>query len=54
MYEKDASYLSFMPPEPVSNETHTKVHVQLDILAVLEIAEVDSYISMQVEMQLTW
>ncbi len=46
--------MSFMPPEPVLNETYTKVHVQLDILAVLEIAEVDSYISMQVEMRLTW
>ncbi len=53
MYEKDESYLKAMPPEPVGSNT-TLVHLGIDILAILEISEVDSYISMQISIQLTW
>ncbi len=43
-----------MPPEPPEDQNITLVHLGADILAILEIAEVDSYISMQVSIQLTW
>ena len=42
-----------MPPEPVGANA-TQVHLGADILAILEISEVDSYISMQISIQLTW
>ena len=43
-----------MPPEPLDGDNITHVHLALDILAILEIAEVDSFISMQIQIQLTW
>ncbi len=53
VYEKDPSYIKAMPPEPVTgNDTY--VHLALEALAILEIAEVDSYISMQIQIKLTW
>ncbi len=42
-----------MPPEPVCGNM-TLVHLDVDILAILDISEVDSYISMQLSIQLTW
>ena len=54
VYEKDMSYIRAMPPEPLGGENMTHVLLGLDILAILEIAEVDSYISMQIQVQLTW
>ncbi len=42
-----------MPPEPVGRNT-TLVHIGVDILAILEISEVDSYISMQLSIALSW
>ncbi len=42
-----------MPPEPVKGNI-TQVHLALEILAILEISEVGSYISMQLGIDLTW
>lgn len=54
VYEKHPSYIKAMPPEPVNKDNITYVHLGLDVLAILEIAEVDSSISMQIQIQLTW
>ncbi len=54
VYEKDPSYIKTMPPEPLPGADMTLVHLGLDILAILEIAEVASYISMQIQLRLTW
>ncbi len=53
VFEKDASYIKSMPPEPVDSSA-TYIQLGVDILAVLEISEVDSYMSMQISIQLTW
>ncbi len=54
MYEKDFSYLKNMPPETLTNETALIVALELDILTILDISEVKSYMSMQVEVHLSW
>ncbi len=54
MYEKEPSYIKVMPPEPTHGNNFTLVHVDVDILAILEISEVDSFIAMQLSVQLTW
>ncbi len=43
-----------MPPEPVGGFNETFVHVSADILAILDIAEVDSFISMQIDVHMRW
>ena len=43
-----------MPPEPLEGNNYTLVYADVDILAILDIAEVDSYISMQLNIKLTW
>ncbi len=53
MYEKVGSYIKAMPPEPVDSNI-TLVHLDVDILAILEISEVDSFISMQLSVKLSW
>ncbi len=54
VYEKDDSYIKQMPPEPLHGDELTKVHMGVDILAILEIAEVDSFIQLQLSISLTW
>ena len=48
------SYIKTMPPEPVGGFNETFVHVSADILAILDIAEVDSFISMQIDVHMRW
>lgn len=54
VYRKDSIYIKTMPPEPLNEDNMTYVDLSLNILAILEIAEVDSYISMQIEISLSW
>ncbi len=54
MYEKDFSYIKNMPPDTKAVDSITTVQLELDILTILEIAEVNSYLSMQFEIHLTW
>ncbi len=54
VYEKDFSYLKNMPPEALNNDSALIVDLELDILTILDIAEVKSYMSMQVEIHLSW
>ncbi len=54
VYEMDRSYIKSMPPEPKPGKNWTHVQISLDILAILQIAEVDSSITMQIEMKLSW
>ncbi len=54
VYEKDKSYIKNMPPDTKTTKYATIVELELDILAILEIAEVASYLSMQFEIHLTW
>ncbi len=54
VYSKDASYIKTMPPEPIEGQNVTTVFLSMDILAILEISEVDSFISMQISIDLTW
>ena len=42
-----------VPPEPVEGNL-TRVQVDVDVLAILAISEVDSYITMQMSLRLTW
>ena len=42
-----------MPPEPIDGNM-TLVNLGVDVLAILNIAEVDSSISMQISIQLKW
>ncbi len=53
VYEKDVSYVKSMPPEPLSGNS-TEVQLDLEVLAILDISEVDSYISIQQNVHLTW
>lgn len=53
VYEKDTSYMKEVPPEPVEGNL-TRVQVDVDVLAILAISEVDSYITMQMSLRLTW
>ncbi len=54
IYVKEDTYIKTMPPEPMNENNVTFVELSQNILAILEIAEVDSYISMQFEISLTW
>ena len=54
IYYKDDSYIASMPPEPPKGQNTTLVHLGMDILAILEISEVSSYISMQMSINLRW
>ncbi len=54
VYEKDESYIRQMPPEPKGGDSRTEVRVGVDVLAVLEIEEVDGVIQLQIGIRLTW
>ena len=43
-----------MPPEPLGGEDFATVKVSVDILSILEIAEVDGYITFQIDLILEW
>ncbi len=52
--EVGSSYIKFMPPEPLEEQSKTMVNFSIDILAILDVAEVDSIISMQLDAKLSW
>ncbi len=43
-----------MPPQAVGECSITTVELELDVLAVLDLSEVDSIFAMQMELHLTW
>ncbi len=55
VYRKDSiSYIKSIPPEPKEGGRRTNVNISIDILAILEIAEVMGHISLQFEATLVW
>ena len=54
MVEIDKSYIKDIPAPPRVEGNLTPVNVSVDTLAILEINEVDSTISIQFQLYLTW
>ena len=55
VYEKEDSYIRQMPPEPVGRHgDSTWVRMGVDVLAILDIEEVDGFIQLQLNIRLTW
>ena len=54
MISIDESYLKEIPAPPLADQELTNVNVSLELLAVLDINEVDSVISLQYGMHLSW
>ena len=54
MVEIDQSYIKDIPAPPRMGNNLTHVNVSIDTLAILEIDEVDSIISIQFQLYLTW
>ena len=54
MVEIDKSYIKDIPAPPRIEGSLTPVNVSVDTLAILEINEVDSTISIQFQLYLTW
>jgi hypothetical protein len=54
MVEIDNSYIKDIPAPPLEESNFTKINVSMDTLAILEINEVDSLISIQFQLYLTW
>ena len=54
MIEIDESYIKDIPAPPIDENVFTFVNVSVDTLGILEINEVDSFISIQFQLYLSW
>lgn len=54
MIEIDRSYIKDIPAPPKLMNILTEVNISVDIFAILEINEVDSLISIQFQLDMTW
>lgn len=54
MIEIDESYLKEIPAPPQIFQKLTLVNVSVDVLGILEIDEVDSFIAIQFQLHLSW
>lgn len=54
IFTMDSSYLKDVPPSGESGDDLANVYLSVDILSILEIKEVDQFISLQVRLWMTW
>ncbi len=50
----DDSYMATVPPEPLGDQDKVEVTVDVDVLSVLDISEVDGFVTLQLTVRLTW
>lgn len=53
IFKPDSTYLKDVPPEPSEGEL-AEVLITIDVLSILEISEVNSYIQLQLNIKLSW
>ena len=54
MIEIDKSYIKDIPAPPVHEDVFNYVNVSVDMLGILDINEVDSFIAIQFQLYLSW
>ena len=54
MVEVDESYIKDVPAPPLKKGSLSQVNVSVDVLSILEINEVDSWLSLQFELHMVW
>ncbi len=55
IFTLDKSYLKEVPPETDNGEDGlTPVYLDVEVLSILEISEVDTFISLQLNLLMTW
>ena len=54
IFVTDSAYLKEVPPEPLEGDDMTIVKIAVDILSILEISEVNSYVMLQLNIKLSW
>lgn len=54
MIEIDKSYLKDIPAPPQASQKFSLVNVSVDVLGILEINEVDSLMTIQFQLRLSW
>lgn len=54
MIEIDQSYIKDIPAPPIDENVYNYINVSVNILGILEINEVDSFITIQFQLDLSW
>ena len=54
IFKTDSTYLKEMPPEPKGEVGKTDVFLKVDVLSIVDISEVDNFISLQLRLKLSW